>query len=217
MKTREFQLDKLARAREIQDEAAALHIPVPVLSWQFEVRDKAGNLTEKGIGKSNSYTRNALNWILRTAGLCDIGIFYNVTIFGDGTATFKDSAGTITGSYGDYVRYSSNANPTVIIGTSTASESLDSYALPTGSEFTASNTSTSTSFNTTTRKAITTLSNTFYNGTGSSVDITESGVYVKQYSATYILYIRDVFDAIAVPDGSTIIWTYVTEIAYPNP
>ena len=216
MITKIFQAKELARARELQKEAAALHIPVPVLSWRYEIKNKDGTTEEVGIGKSNSYTRNALNWILRTAGLCDVA-WVTTSAFGDGFNSFKATDGTLYGISSLPARYSASTNPRVTVGTSTSAESLDDYALPTKSGLTAGTTSVSSTFNATTRKAITTMTNSFYNGTGSAVNITESGVDVRHASSSYTLMIHDIFDAISIDAGKTITWTYLTEVSFPNP
>jgi len=215
MKIREFQLDKLARARELQDEAAALHIPVPVMSWEYEIRDKDGNIEEKGIGKANSFTRNALNILAYDVGLSAYSANYS-SAFGDGIISVKSTSGSIY-SLSNYAgRYTSSNDGTLYCGTSAAAESLDSYELP-SSGLTPAGNSVSSFFNTTTRKLITTLSRSFYNGTSASIDIVEAGIREQIGSGYFILAVRDVFDAISVAAGETLTWTYVTEVSYPNP
>jgi len=93
MRIREHQLDELARARALQDEAAKLHIPVPVLSYQYEIADADGSIEEKGVGKSNSYTRNALNMLAWNVGFCDHSI--NTGAFTDGSISIKNEEGRV--------------------------------------------------------------------------------------------------------------------------
>lgn len=216
MKIREFELDKLARARELQDEAAALHIPMPILSWEYKITDKNGNISERGTGKANSYTRNALNLLAWNVGFASYSAF-DVTGFGDGNLSYKLKTGSFSKSYsGRYLIADNNASygPRLMLGTGTA-ETLNDYAdlahvvLP----------SISSSFNTTTRKLINIISASYYNATGSTEYITESGLRFHFSGATNnaILAVHDVFPAITVPAGATLSWTYVTEIAYPNP
>lgn len=215
MKKREFEIDKLARARELQDEMAALHIPTPVMSWEFEVRDKYGNITEKGVGKSNSFTRNALNTLAYYVGLCAT-ILNTKGSFGDGFLGHKNTAGTnlmfgsstSSSSLGRFPGY----NPALYVGTGTT-ETLDDYALP-GYDCV---TSIGTSFNATTRKLINVISGAYLNSTGSTLNITEAGVRTLVASGNYILSIHDIFDAVVLAPGNTIAWTYAIEIAYPNP
>lgn len=213
---REHQIDELGKARRLQDELAKLHIPSPVLSWQYEIKGADGSVVERGIGKSNSYTRNALNWICRTAGLCDIAIF--TASFGDGFNSFKYASGTVNGTNAAIPRSGSSTNPKVYVGISTDPESLDSYLLPTESGLTAGTTSVNSTFNAITRKEITIIGNTFANETGSDVDITESGISVNQSPGdSPVLYVRDVFEPVKVYNGQTLSWIYITEVSFPNP
>jgi hypothetical protein len=215
MRIREYQLDELKKARALQDEAAKLHIPVPVLSYQYEIADADGNIEEKGIGKSNSYTRNALNSIAWLAGLCDCAIN---NIYGDGGAQARRTNGTpAVTAYDAYKRNSPTTNPLVNLGTSTAEETLDSYLEPASGLIAASSGNVISMFDESTRKLVTTITRTFVNKTASTINITESGVTMQSESSTVLLYIRDVFTAIPVEPGKTITWTYVTEVAYPEP
>lgn len=213
MREKFYQMDELARARALQDEAAKLHIPVPVLSYQYEIKDINGNIEEKGIAKSNSYTRNALNAITWFAGLCSKGITSNA-MFADSFVSVKNMTGNVSSAY--YFRRETSVNPVVVLGIGTNAESLDDYLIP-SSDLTDGARSVSSVFNPTKRKMITTISRSFINNTGSSIGITESGVTLNLPSLGNALFIRDVFTAIPVGPGQTITWTYVTEVAYPNP
>lgn len=210
MKMREFQLDKLDRARALQKEAAALHIPMPVLSWEFEVKDKNLATIEKGVGKANSYTRNGLNMMSWFAGMTAQSL--NTASFGDGFLSVKDTAGTIHSfnTSNNIGRYPST-DVSLYLGTGTA-ETLDDYALPSY----ACATSIGSTFNSASRKLITIISGAYQNTIGSAINITEAGLRQMIQSNVYGLLFHDIFDAIAVPDGGTIVWTYVTEVAYPN-
>ena len=214
MKIIEYQLAELERARALQDEMAKLHIPSPVLSWQYEIKSKDGSIEEKGIGKSNSFTRNALNMMAYQVACCDYGI-YSSTSSGDGICSLVCSGGTKTPIA--YAYRFTNKNGVVLLGTSSSAEGLDNITVP-SSGLTLATTSISTSFNATTRKLITTLSRAGANNTGSTINIVEAGVAISEnYSnAQNLLMIRDVFDAIAVTAGHTLTWTYVTEVSYPN-
>lgn len=213
MREKFYQMDELARARALQDEAAKLHIPVPVLSYQYEIKDINGNIEEKGIAKSNSYTRNALNSITWFAGLCSKS---------SGSGSFADSFISVRRDDSDstwgpqYFRRETSVDPVVVLGIGTNAESLDDYKY-TSSDLTKGARSVSSVFNPTKRKMITTISRSFINNTGSSIGITESGVTLFLMSLGNVLFIRDVFTAIPVGPGQTITWTYVTEVAYPNP
>lgn len=215
MREKFYQMDELQKARALQDEAAKLHIPVPVLSYQYEIADADGNIEEKGIGKSNSYTRNALNHIARGAGLCGTNVCSG-SVFGDGYVSAKFTTGTIADPfYLDTIMVAGNG--VVQLGTATTAESLDNYVIS-ASGLTVGTSSVTSVFNSTTRKMITTLSCSFKNNTASAINITESGIKrISVNNTNDVLFIRDVFTAIPVEPGKTITWTYVTEVAYPEP
>ena len=217
MRVKEYQLDELARARALADEAAKLHIPMPVLSWQYEIKDTDGNIYEKGISKSNSYTRNALNAIAWVTGLCSKDLA-TTTYFQDGYISGKiPSTGTIISPL--YInRKDATINPLVVLGVSTSAESLDDYKLNETTGLTYGLNSVNSVFNTTTRKLVTSISRTFYNGTAGDITINEAGV--EMTNTPYqdeILYIRDVISPVTVGAGQSITWTYITEVSYPNP
>ncbi len=214
MREKFYQMDELARARQLQEEAAKLHIPVPVLSYQYEIIGADGVIQEKGIAKSNSYTRNALNSISWLAGLCSKSTYSN-SIFSDGYVSGKLTQASVMSPA--YFYRDPTIDPVVVLGKGTNAESLDDYSI-TLSNLTNGATAVSSVFNSTTRKMITTISRSFINNTGSSIDITESGVTLKVGSSGYdTLFIRDVFSPIAIAPGKTITWTYVTEVSYPEP
>lgn len=210
MKTREFELDKLAECRELQEKCRNAHMPIPpVLSWGYEVKDKNGNVTEKGVGKSNSFTRNAYNMMAFNVGLCEHGILN--TTFADGTVNIKNTSGGIK-TDGCY-RNSGSSDGVVYLGTGTA-ETLGDYALPSY----ACNTVVSSYFDTSSRKLITNIIGTYTNNTGSTINFTEAGVSINANTGSWVtLMIHDIFDAVEVANGQTITWTYQTEVAYPNP
>jgi hypothetical protein len=219
MITKEYQLAELAEARRLQGELAKLHIPSPVMSWKYEIKDASGEVTEKGIGKANSFTRNALNLLAANIGLCAANIV-STSSFADGTVNVKTTAGTMQSSGGTYTEFyfgryglNNNNNAEVYIGTDATAESLDSYALP---AYACSTTATS-GFNATTRVLTTILVGTYTNDTGNALSITESGIRMRFDPSNYVLMVRDVFPPISLPDGATMTWTYAIDVSYPNP
>jgi hypothetical protein len=216
MRERYYQMEELQRAREIQEEAAKMHMVMPVLSWSYEILDENGKIEEKGIGKANSFTRNALNAIAWFAAFADWNVV-TISYFGDGFLSCKNTLGDVKQVNGRLVRRDTTAgNPILLVGTSTAAESLDDYEIATSS-LTPNATSMSTAFNTITRKLVTTVSRSFFNGTASPINITESGITVSCGTSPYydILFVHDVFDPITVEPGKTLNRTYVVEVAYP--
>jgi hypothetical protein len=210
---KEYGLKDLEKARKLQQELLSLHIPTPVMSWSYEIKDTK-EIIEKGIGKSNSYTRNALNMLAWNLGMCAYSN-YSGSYFQDGLISVKGTNGTMLAGNGAR-NINSGYNPLLLIGTGTDVESLDSYNI--NSVLTAGTVGITSVFNDTTRILTTIITRGFTNQTGSSVNITEAGVTVTSLSSSYaILIIRDVFTPIAVANGQTIVWTYKTEVAYPNP
>ena len=219
MKIVEYQLDELKRARELQNELCDLHVPSPVLSWSYEVRDKNGKVKEKGIGKANSFVRNALNVIAFYSG-CAAKSILSTNTFGNGIISLKDNTGAILNfkTYESFGMRDVFYDPDVIIGTATTAESLDSYAL-TEPTLVKGSTALATTFNATSKILTTVMSRLFTNNTGSSMNITEAGVYQSAYyySSPYpYLLVRDLFTAIALADGESIVWNYTFEVSYPS-
>lgn len=223
MRIREYQLDKIDEARQIQQECLRLHMPCPpVLHWKYEIKNADGSIDEVGRGKANSYTRNALNLLAWNMGLCS-PLITSATVFSDGIISNKITAGTINRNvlarliYTGLITDSANF-PKVYVGTNTSAESLDSYALPTTTGLTDGGTLVTSSWDAIARKLTTTIIASWTNTSGGSKNIVESAIRVAQeVGTTYLLMVRDVFDAIALADGQTINWTYTTEVAYPEP
>lgn len=208
MRIREYQLEELTRARELQDELAKLHVPSPVLSWNYKIKDKNKEIIEIGKGKANSYTRNGLNSLAWNVGLASPEIL-NVN-GADGLINTTVLSG---GKYNDAVR-GSNAAPLIMLGTIGNEESLDTYNIVDGFLI---STLTTTIFNTATRKLVTTIVGT-YTATN-DISLKEVGVVVQRSSSTSNRYLAvyDTFEPINLIAGNTITWTYTTEVSYPNP
>lgn len=217
MRIREFQLEELKRARELQDELCKLHTPCPVLSWSYEIKSANGDIIEKGIGKANSFTRNALNVMAWHVGMADLNAASDS--FGDGMLSVKRLDGTIAkmSANATYALARTTSVPTVQLGTGTGAEAADNYSM---TALTVGSTATSsvTAFNSTTRKLITVLTRSYINDSASSIDITEAGVTIPLRTSTSAydyLMIRDKFTAIALAVGESIFWTYSIEVTYP--
>jgi hypothetical protein len=183
--------------------------------WNYEIKN-SNEILEKGIGKSNSYTRNALNMLAWQVGCCAQAL-NDTTSFADGYINIKTTTGSLqTG--GTIGRNSTASNdPIVYVGSGTGVESLDSYTLPTLTLTGGSNIVASV-FDTTTRILTTTMSRPFFNGTGADINITEAALSILiSTGTTTVLMVRDVFAPIVVANGLTMVWTYTTEVAFPNP
>ena len=208
---KEYGMDDLAKARKLQKDMCDLHIPCPIMNWNYEIKEK-DKIIEKGIGKSNSYTRNALNILASQLGFASDKIFL-ATPFGDGIMNVKKPTNLIV--FATLARTSPennvNNNPYVVLGINNTAETLESFATLT-SGLTEKPKNLISLWDNVNRKLITQIIGSYTNSTGESIDITESGII-----SILCLYVRDVFAPITVGVGQTITWTYVTEVAYPNP
>ena len=224
MKIREHQMYELSAARKLQDECVKLNmLSPPVLHWSYDIKNAQGETMEIGRGKANSFTRNALNMLAYTVGVPQPDIV-SAYYFKDGYISLKNTSGGLAASTSQtsIADISSTSCHLLVLGSGTATESLDSYALAgeISTGWTIGTTTRVSAFNSTTRKLVTTITRTFTNNTGSSVDIKESGVTQRiwvpsSYHSALMIY--DTFDAIAVADGAAIAWTYTIEVAYPQP
>jgi len=188
----------------------------PVLHWRYEIKEPNGNVVEIGHGKANSYTRNTLNILGSNLGLPEDSIF-DSSHFSDGYISIKNTSGTVVTS--STIMSTHREYVALYVGTGTATESLDSYSFV--SPVSMGSTIKVSTWDSVSRKLITSINNTYQNSSGSAVDIKESGITDRCYSgpstySTYLL-IYDTFDAISVANGQTLSWTYSTEVAYPNP
>ena len=214
---KKYGMQDLKKAHKLQKDMCDLHIPTPVMSWNYEIKEK-DKIIEKGIGKSNSYTRNALNMLSWTLGLCSASLYNTGALFEDGIFSIKSTAVAGVTNNGTRNLSASVYNPVVAIGTDATAENLDSYVIPSASGMTAGSNYVQSVFDVGTRILTTFISRSFTNQTVDAINIVEAGVWVYAINNTiYILMVRDNFTPITVASGQTIVWTYKTEVAYPNP
>jgi hypothetical protein len=210
-----YGIAELKKARKLQKDCLNLHLACPpVIHWEYELRDEKDIPIEKGIGKANSFTRNALNSIAYHAGLIDYSIASS-TVFADGLISVKITTGTVySASYTNNRFRTANNNPIVLIGESDEPENLDSYDIVL-SDVTAGNTTTVTAFDSIERKLTTQISRAFINTSSNTHVITEAGVSLQGYNGA-VLYIRDVLDTpLTMEPNYSIAWTYYVEVLYP--
>lgn len=223
MLEKEYGIEDLARARELQQEAIKLHLPCPpVVHWNATIVDENGIVEERRKGKCNSYTRNGLN-LIATAGMC-LPTYVRSNTIGDGLINIKTIDGIIYSGYWPVYYSSSSDLPKIIYGNGTDAESLDSYQL--SSEITSGtqNTTQGAYFDADTRKLINVLSGTLQNTTTADLSVTETGVACivgrsgTAASTFSVLVVRDLLaEAITVPAGKTLNFNYTFEMAYPEP
>lgn len=211
MNIKEYRLDQIPECRKIQDDCLRLHVlPPPLITFSYAVTDTDGNISESGRGKANSFTRNAYNMMALNVAMSAVARL-STSSFGDGYISIKGSTGgfaVIT----NISRASPNGNNAIVyIGTGTT-ETLDDYTLPAYS----CTTMVTSSFNSTTRKLITTFAGAYANSTGSTINISEAGMSIV-INTNPALMVHDIFDAVELPNGKTMTFTYEIEVAYPNP
>lgn len=220
MIVKEYGMDDLKRARELQNEMAGLHIPSPVLSWEYEIQKADGEIREKGIGKANSYVRNALNMLAWQIGFGSYSLCAT-SAFEDEQLNVKITSGVIKPMKDSHRIYDAT-RVSVVVGIGEDVESLDSFVL-TNSGLTGMGTTIISTFDGVTRKLTTIINGQFRNNTAGSIDITETGIIqdfresVSPYNYYSILMVRDRITAVHVGVGELLTWTYKIEVAYPNP
>lgn len=223
------------RIRDVNREAHALHLAVfPTVYVGAKVTDFEGNVLENKEYKANSYNRNYWNAVAYLL----TGTFSSESSYGEGKINIKAASGTLIAfnssshiyvypisATANFVFSFANSTNGLVVGTSNATESFDSYAL--GAEIadgTASGQmlrlspvmSTTPSYNSTSKIYSSTLCRSFKNTSGGTISVNESGIRcTTNYSE---LMERTVFpSAIAVPNGSQIEITYTFEFVYPEP
>lgn len=212
MITREYQLEELKKARELQEKCLGLHLPSPpVMHWRYNISDKNGEIIEKGIGKSNSFVRNAFNAMATYMGLCSKGVVLQDG-YGDGVVNIKMANGSV---YATQTR--SVAQPIILVGTNNSPESLDSYgiSLPSATYLAPGTPSSITDFDPDSRKLITVITRVFAAETNNTSPLyfTESGFQLTGPNGSFLMA-RDIFDAIPLNKMEVLTWEYVIETQF---
>jgi hypothetical protein len=220
-----FGMNELEKARQLQKDAVALHLPSPpVLSWKAEVYNLDGIKTVQIESKANSYTRNALNLLAH-----HLGFAYSPDriTFGDAYVSWKNTSGAMLNYQSVGVKAdTSNGSPSqyfdIVSGMSDTAETIDSYVIENSPLTSLGYATRFTSFDSTTRKLITYIMKNFRNNTASDVNISEIGITAQMtvvgvaITGQTFLLVRDVVASpIVVPVGSTLNLSYQTEVLYP--
>ena len=211
-------LDELERARRLQEEAAKLHLPSPpVVSFKISRKTNNGKVEDVIHAKSNSYVRHAYN-MLMTALTFAPQSAVDRTYFGDGTLSFKNILGDITG------RPSlTSGSPLfdLVLGTNGTPETLDDYVIEEiPLEDWAGTQNITSEFEPSSRRFITRIRKNMFNSSQTTYEIRESGIYFGQGSSamspsvTYLM-IRDTFPPVIFAPGNQINFTYQLEVYYP--
>lgn len=181
-------------------------------TYSYTVKDASENVVSSGSGESDGMLRNLLNSLASQVGYCAKAIMSTAN-FGDGYISRKSLEGVINGSTAD-IRRSMGWDPWVLVGTGSSNDNIDAYSLttPASAGWSIGTSATTSTFNAETRILTTTMTRTFANASGSEKLITEAGFACYDSGGTDVLYVRDVFDAISVPNGDTLTWTYTTKV-----
>lgn len=208
-------MEELERARQLQEEAAKLHLPSPpVASFKISRTDNSGNVVDLIHAKSNSYLRNAYNALTQDFTFAPNSATSS-TYFGDGWISYKSQTGGIVTAF-PISHTSSQTSIDVRLGTNGTPDTLDDTAI----EELPSNSWTGTfnrlsTFDPSTRRFITFITRYMHNTSGSTFELRESGIYLTASSGWYLM-IRDTFPAVTFAPGDAITFTYQLEVYYPS-
>lgn len=208
-------MEELERARQLQEEAAKLHLPSPpVASFKISRTDNTGNVVDLIHGKSNSYLRNAYNALTHILTFAS-NMAVNTAYFGDGALGYKGLSGNIVGS--PPIAFSNNQLAIELrLGTNGTPDTLDDTTLD---EVPVADwrggLSRFSTFDDSSRRFITLITRNMYNISDTTYEIRESGIYVTPSGGWYLM-VRDTFPAITFAPGDNINFTYQLEVYYPS-
>jgi len=219
MKIRKYRMDQMEAARKLQKDCIKHHLPCPPVAWwRAEILDENGKVEEQIDSKCNSYTRNGLNLIAQNSMYLTSAIASS-GYFGDGTLSYKNIEGIIISGHG--IGYSDNT--ALVVGNGLDPEHLNAHILSNDitSSFSSSDTQTTTTFDSITRKLQTAIQRTLTNNT-ESITLTEAGIRVGIQSRSgslttnrTVLVVRDLFEVpIEIPAGKSLTFTYNFELLY---
>lgn len=176
---------------------------------------------------AHSYTRNFYNYLLLSA----FGISTSDATFGSGHANFKDTGGSVRNfTYSTYAWYvintAADATCGIIVGRGSTAESFDSYALATPcAHGTGSNqlsyramSMPTPSWTSGTKTFDLAVKRLFDNASGSTVTITETGIYASAYPGSYkFMFCRDLLaSSIDVLNSGILTVTYTQSLVFPE-
>lgn len=202
-------MEELEKARKLQEEAARLHLPSPPVA-SFKISRKANNGKIEDIihAKSNSYVRNAYNWLTSLMAFAPSSAM-DTSYFGDGTTSFRALSGAIAN------RPSASGTEVAInleLGTNGTPDTLDDWALTRipNSDWTGSMNKIA-AFDVSSRRFITLITRNMYNTSDVTYEIKESGLIM---TSNYLM-VRDTFPPVTFAPGDNITFTYQLEVYYP--
>src|SRR5690554_5001497 len=121
-------MEELERARQLQEEAAKLHLPSPpVASFKISRREQNGEEKELIHAKSNSYLRNAYNMLTHLLTFASNEVITS-SYFGDGMISYNNISGVFSAL--PPLRYSANeVTIDLRLGTNGTPDTLDDITL----------------------------------------------------------------------------------------
>lgn len=207
-------MEELERARQLQEEAAKLHLPSPpVASFKISRRERNGEEKELIHAKSNSYLRNAYNALTHDFTFASSAVI-TTSYFGDGVLSYESDTGSRVQTP---PRNHSNLELQISLrlGTNGTPDRLDDTTLeeiPTN-HWTGSLSRYST-FDESSRRFITLITLKMTNTSTITYELRESGIYAL--AGNRYLLIRDTFPAVTFAPGDNITFTYQLEVYYPS-
>lgn len=233
-----LELKEERKYRHLKKLAQALHVPLPEAFWELEVTDKDGRVIQRHRQRSHSWTRNAYNHMFSNLAAKDA----DDTTFGAGLLSVKYLDGTVYGwdypfTYGQYsvdgtgyygMRAAAGEDGRgIVVGSGTAAESFEDYALQTqiangtgaGQLSYIASEEHSVSYDAPSMVFQNQLVRYFNNNSGGDIDVNEVGLYCKIQqpgSARCHCYSRDKLAAtVTVPDTGQLKVTYTVQLTYP--
>lgn len=204
-------MQELEKARRLQEEAAKLHLPSPpVASFRISRKANDGEIEDVIHAKSNSYVRNAYNFLTSVLTFAS-GSAIDTSYFGDGTLSFRTTAGNITtrppvSSGGGSLAID------LILGTNGTPDTLDDSTLtPIPADHWTGSMDRVSVFDNSSRRFITIITRNMYNTSDTTYEIKESGIIYN----VNMLMIRDTFPPVTFAPGDHITFTYQLEVYYP--
>lgn len=206
-----------------------IHVPpfsLPSATLRL-VSERDGKILFDHSQPARSYTRNFFNFLL----LAPFGSSTSDSNWGAGHANFKGVDGAVHGF--SYLNYSWLVNNTgtnstygIVAGRGTTAESFDSVSLATiCSHGTGANqlsyrasSAHSLAWNSGTKTFDITQSRLLDNLSGSTISVTETGIYANSYSGTYnYMFCRDLLSSsVDVLNNGTLTITYVFSLVFPE-
>lgn len=208
-------MEELERARQLQEEAAKLHLPSPpVASFKISRKERNGEEKELILAKSNSYLRNAYNGLTQDFTFAPNNVT-STTYFGDGWISFKSQTGSIRSSF-PATHTSSQVSIDLRLGTNGTPDTLDDTRIEEISTSLWRGTlNRFSTFDPSTRRFITFITRYMENISGNMIEFREAGIYIISSSDWYLM-IRDTFPAVTFAPGNAITFTYQLEVYYPS-